>query len=78
MFCFFCNSLFVECFLTLVKVLIECPKKVLGKKPFTDKIFAECNTRQRVVECKKALNERLRHSAKKTSPVVVRPNPRGK
>jgi hypothetical protein len=32
---------FAECFLTLGKVFVECPKKVNGKEPFADKIFAE-------------------------------------
>jgi hypothetical protein len=27
--------------LTLGKVFVECPKKVLGKEPFADKMFAE-------------------------------------
>jgi hypothetical protein len=31
---------FAECFSTLGKVA-ECPKKVFGKEPFTDKMFAE-------------------------------------
>jgi hypothetical protein len=29
--------------MTLGKVFAECPKKVLGKEPFADKIFAECS-----------------------------------
>jgi hypothetical protein len=33
--------LFAECFSTLDKVFAECPKKVLGKEPFTDKMFVE-------------------------------------
>jgi hypothetical protein len=33
---------FAECFLTLGKVFVECPKKALDKEPFADKIFAEC------------------------------------
>jgi hypothetical protein len=32
-----------ECFSTLGKVFAECPKKVLGKEPFADKIFADCS-----------------------------------
>jgi hypothetical protein len=32
---------FAECFSTLGKVFAECPKKVLGKEPFADKIFVE-------------------------------------
>jgi hypothetical protein len=34
---------FAECFSTLGKVFAECPKKVLGKEPFADKIFVECS-----------------------------------
>jgi hypothetical protein len=48
-------------FRTLGKVFAECPKKVLGKEPFADKIFAEC---------KIAFTECLRHSAKNAIPVV--------
>jgi hypothetical protein len=33
---------FAEYFSTLGKVFAECPKKVLDKEPFADKIFAEC------------------------------------
>jgi hypothetical protein len=33
---------FAECFSTLGKVFAECPKKILGKELFADKIFAEC------------------------------------
>jgi hypothetical protein len=33
--------LFTECFSTLDKVFAECPKKVLGKEPLADKMFAE-------------------------------------
>jgi hypothetical protein len=57
MFCYFLGFLrflicrvffFAGCFLTLDKVLAKCPKKVLGKEPFADKMFAECNTQQRL------------------------------
>jgi hypothetical protein len=44
------------------KVFVECPKKVLGKKPFADEIFAKC---------KIAFAECLRHSAKNAIPVMV-------
>jgi hypothetical protein len=49
----------------------ECPKKVIDKEPFADKIFAECNTRQRFCLVQKGLAECLGHSAKKTSPVCI-------
>jgi hypothetical protein len=52
---------FAECFSTLDKVFVECPKKVLGKDPFADKNFAEC---------KIAFAECIRHSAKNAIPVV--------
>jgi hypothetical protein len=50
MFCYFlffrfliCRVFFfAECFSMLGKVFGECPKKVLDKDPFADKIFAEC------------------------------------
>jgi hypothetical protein len=32
---------FADCFSTLGKVFAECPKKVLDKEPFADKMFAE-------------------------------------
>jgi hypothetical protein len=45
----FCRVLFfAECFSTLGNVFAECPKKVHGKEPFVDKIFAEYYTRQRL------------------------------
>ena len=50
-------------------------KKVLGKEPFADEIFAECSlpivTLGKVfAECKIAFAECLRHSAKNAIPVV--------
>jgi hypothetical protein len=48
---------FVECFSTLGKVFVECPKKVLGKELFADKIFTECKIA-------------FRHSAENVIPVV--------
>jgi hypothetical protein len=64
-----------ECFLTLDKVFVECPKKALGKEPFADEIFAECSLPsvtlgKAFAECKIAFAECLRHSAKNTIPVV--------
>jgi hypothetical protein len=64
-----CDSFFAKCFSILDKVFVECPKKYLGKKPFADKIFAECNGKG-FTECKMAFAECLRYSAKNTSPVV--------
>jgi hypothetical protein len=70
MFCYFLGFLrflicrvffFVGCFSTLGKVFAECPKKVLGKELFADKMFAEC--KMTFAEC-------LRHSIKNTIPVV--------
>jgi hypothetical protein len=66
---------FAECFLTLDKVFAECPKKVLGKEPFADEIFAECSLPSVTLgkgftECKIAFAECLRHSAKNVIPVV--------
>jgi hypothetical protein len=66
---------FAECFSTLGKVFAECPKKVLGKEPFADKIFAECSLPSVTLgkgfaECKIAFAECLRHSAKNAIPVV--------
>jgi hypothetical protein len=61
----------------LCRVLFDtCPKKVLGKQPFADKIFAECSLLsvtlgKGFVECKIAFAECLRHSAKNVIPVVV-------
>jgi hypothetical protein len=46
---------------TVYKVFAECPKKVIDKEPFADKVFAEY---------KMAFTECLRHSAKNVSPVV--------
>jgi hypothetical protein len=34
---------FAECFSTFGKDFAKCPKKVIGKEPFADKIFAECS-----------------------------------
>jgi hypothetical protein len=55
--------------------LAECPKKVLGKEPFADKIFAECSLPSVTLgkgfaECKISFAECLRHSAKNAIPVV--------
>jgi hypothetical protein len=66
---------FAECFLTLGKVFAEYPKKVLGKEPFADEIFAECSLPSVTLdkgfaECKIAFAEFLRHSAKSAIPVV--------
>jgi hypothetical protein len=57
---------FAECFLTLGKV----QKKVLGKEPFADEIFAECSLPSFTLgkgfaECKIA----FAHSAKNAIPV---------
>jgi hypothetical protein len=41
-FRYLAKSQFAECFFTLGKVVAECPKKILGKEPFADKVFAEC------------------------------------
>jgi hypothetical protein len=51
-----------ECFSTLGKVFAECPKKVLGKEPFADKIGFD--------ECKIVFAECLKHSAKNAIPIV--------
>jgi hypothetical protein len=55
----------------------ECPKKVLDKKLFADKIFAECflssvTLGKGFAECKIAFTECLRHSAKNTIPVLLK------
>jgi hypothetical protein len=68
---------FAECFLTLGKVFAECSKKVLGKEPFADEIFAECSLPSVTLdkcfaECKIAFADCLRHSAKNAIPVVSR------
>jgi hypothetical protein len=67
---------FAKCFLTLGKVFAECPKKVLDKEPFADKIFAECSLpsvtlAKAFAECKIAFAECLRHSAKNAIPVLL-------
>jgi hypothetical protein len=61
--------------LTLDKVFTVCPKKILGKEPFADKMFAEyflpsVTLGKGFTECIMAFAECLRHSAKKASPVV--------
>lgn len=53
--------------MTLDKVFVMCSKKILGKEPFADKMFAKCNG---FTECIMAFTECLRHSAKKASPIV--------
>jgi hypothetical protein len=68
--------LFVECFSTLGKDFTECPKKVLGKESFADRIFAEYSLPSVTLdkdftECKIVFAECLKHSAKNTSPVVT-------
>jgi hypothetical protein len=59
---------FAECFSTLGKVFTKCPKKVLGKEPFANKIFVECSLLSVTLgkgftECKIAFNERDSGSA---------------
>jgi hypothetical protein len=56
-------------------VFAECSKKVLGKEPFADEIFAECSLSsvtlgKGFVKCKITFVECLRHSAKNAIPVV--------
>jgi hypothetical protein len=57
------------------KSLSSARKNVLGKEPFANKIFVEyfCSSvtlDKGFTECIMAFTEFLRHSAKKTSPVV--------
>jgi hypothetical protein len=56
---------------TLGKIFVECPKKVLGKEPFADKIFVEYTLDKDFAECKITFAECLRHSAKNMIPVVI-------
>jgi hypothetical protein len=62
---------FVECFLTLGKVFAECPKKVLGKKPFAECFLPSVTLGKDFVECKIVFAECLRHSAKNAISVVI-------
>jgi hypothetical protein len=43
MFCYFLG--FLRFLICRVLFFAECPKKVLGKKTFADKMFAECRVR---------------------------------
>jgi hypothetical protein len=56
--------------------LCRVSEKILGKKPFADKIFAECflssvTLGKVFAECKIAFVECLRHSAKNAIPKVI-------
>jgi hypothetical protein len=59
----------------LGKIFTECPKKVLGKESFADKMFTEYSLPsvtlgKAFVECKMAFTDCLRHSAKNAIPIV--------
>jgi hypothetical protein len=63
------------------KSLPSVRKKVLGKEPFADKVFAECSLPsvtlgKAFAECKLAFAECIRHSAKErdSGSEYVRPN----
>jgi hypothetical protein len=62
---------------TLGKVFAEYPKKIFGKEPFVDKMFAEYSLPTVTLDkgfivCKMVFTKCLRHSAKNTIPVVDR------
>jgi hypothetical protein len=62
-------------FLILGKVFVACPKKVLSKKPFANKIFTEyyllgVTIGKDFIDCKKTFAECLGYSAKNISLVV--------